>query len=63
MEEMELDIGLEEWVAFSKTGLIKEATEMKAPESTCPGQEGTDNPALGKHLGNSRHKSSYCGGP
>ena len=55
MEEMKLDIGLEEWIAFSKTGFIKEATEMKAPEITCPVQEGTDNPAFVKHLGNSRH--------
>lgn len=32
---MELDIGLEEWVVFLKMWFIKEATEMKAPESTC----------------------------
>lgn len=51
-----MDIGLEEWVAFSKTGFIKEATEMKASACTCPVQEGTDNPAFGKHLGNSRQK-------
>lgn len=60
---MELDIGLEGWVAFLKMRFIKEGTEMKAPESTCLVQEGTDNPAFGKHLGNSRHTSSYSGGP
>lgn len=51
MEEMELDVSLEEWVAFSKTGFIKEATEMKAPESTYPVLGGTDNSAFVKHLG------------
>lgn len=44
-------LSLEEWVAFSKTGLIKGATEMKAPQSPYPVLEGTDNSAFVKHLG------------